>query len=124
MAQTAERRIHGTDHEFDVQSLKRQHLRVAKRLRDYWVARIQITETHSLELAIADWRLPIGFRFHVAIEMVQQRSTRNVPKNRFVWIQRWMLCVRCSRISAPTKTARLCRDPSQNPAPANPLCLA
>src|SRR5215472_14249755 len=80
MAQTAERRIHGTDHEFNVPSLQRQHLRVAKRLRDYRVARIQITETHGLKLVTADCRLSIGFRFHVAIEMAQTTVNSQLPE--------------------------------------------
>src|SRR5262245_31821690 len=46
MAQTSERRVHRADHELDPSSLKRQHFCVAKCLRDYWVARIQITNSH------------------------------------------------------------------------------
>ncbi len=46
MAQAGERRIHRADHQFDAAPFEREHFGVAKRLRDYRVTRIQITEPH------------------------------------------------------------------------------
>lgn len=80
MAQTGEWGINRADHEFDAPLLQRQHLRVAKCLRYYWVSRIQITEPHSLELPITDYRLLIGFGFHHRIETAQCSTRR--PENR------------------------------------------
>src|SRR5437868_13986533 len=46
MAQAGQRWIHRTDHKFDTAPFERQHLRVAKGLRDYWVTRVKIAKSH------------------------------------------------------------------------------
>jgi hypothetical protein len=71
MAQAGERRIDRADHKLDPAPFESEHFRIAKRLRDYRVTGIQVAESHSLRLPIADCRLPIGFGFHVAIETAQ-----------------------------------------------------
>src|SRR6476661_4758841 len=46
VAQAGERRINRADHKLDIAPLESEHFRIAKRLRDYRVTRIQITEPH------------------------------------------------------------------------------
>src|SRR6266404_6039476 len=46
MSQTGKRRIHRADFKFETEALQRQHLSIAKRLRNNWVARIKIAKFH------------------------------------------------------------------------------
>src|SRR6266516_610033 len=54
MAQTRKRRIDRADLKFDAAPLQRQHLSIAKRLRNDRIPGVKITEPHSLQLRIAD----------------------------------------------------------------------
>jgi hypothetical protein len=47
VAQAGERRINRADHKLDPAPFESEHFRIAKRLRDYRVTRIEITEPHQ-----------------------------------------------------------------------------
>jgi len=67
VAQAGERRINRADHKLDAAPFESEHFRIAKRLRDYRVTGIQITQAHGLKLRIADGGLRIEKGVHVAI---------------------------------------------------------
>jgi hypothetical protein len=59
VTQTCKRRMDRSNRQFETKPLQRKHLRIAKRLRNDGIARVKITEPHSLQLRIADCRLQI-----------------------------------------------------------------
>ncbi len=120
MAQTGKRRVNRADHKLHAALFQRQHLRIAKRLRDYWVSGVKVTKPHSLRLLIADCRLPIGLGFHVILETAQPTLNPRRPVELFRL--NWALDVGRSMFSAFTKSERPCPDPSRNRALANLPC--
>lgn len=59
VTQAGKWRIDRSDRQFETKPLQREHLRIAKRLRNDGIARVKITEPHSLQLRIADCGLQI-----------------------------------------------------------------
>ena len=67
VTQTGKRRIDRPDRQVETESLQREHLRIAKRLRNDGIARVKITKTHKLRFRIANFGLRIEKGVHVAI---------------------------------------------------------
>jgi hypothetical protein len=67
VAQAGERRINRADHKLDTAPFESEHFRIAKRLRDYRVTGIKVTQAHGLKLWVADGGLRIEKDVHVAI---------------------------------------------------------
>jgi hypothetical protein len=105
MSNARQRRMNRADDEFVSAPLQFQHLNVAKSLRKHRVTRIEVAEPH-LRISETGNRIPES-----RTSSLVRRSSGNLFEIRYLQ-------------SEIRKTARLCPDPSRNPAKANPPCLA
>src|ERR1700674_256817 len=105
MPDAGQRRMDRADRERKAPPFEREHFRVAKRLRENRVTRVEVAETH--------------FRISETGNRIPERRTSTLVRRSSGYLSE----IRYSQ-SEIRKTARPCPGPSRNPVRANPPCSA